>query len=206
MIGAPPQENKTRKDEDPIKLSNGGGDSAPQTSTNSGESNDSSGFAFLCICRRHLGLEIASNLEQHCFLLPPPPLMPVHPCSNAGSPILNADISQRRRPTHSKCQHWAPANQNNQPFAPPPSALNNPLSLLSFGLEPWHTRAREVRGEGKDGGGGDERDECPTTALTKFVALALPANRSNNQPMMVAASGSGRTRWAMDGKVREREE
>jgi hypothetical protein len=28
-------------------------------------------------------------------------------------------------------------------------------------------QATEVRGEGKDGGGGDERNESPTSAMTK---------------------------------------
>jgi hypothetical protein len=32
-------------------------------------------------------------------------------------------------------------------------------------------QAREVRGEGEDGGGRDERDEIPTMAMTKSLPL-----------------------------------
>jgi hypothetical protein len=46
----------------------------------------------------------------------------------------------------------------------------------------------------------------PNNGNDKIIALALPANRSNNRPTMVAASGSGRTWRVMEGRVRERGE
>jgi hypothetical protein len=45
----------------------------------------------------------------------------------------------------------------------------------------------------------------PNNGNDKIVALALPANRSNNQPTMAAASGSRRMQRTMEGKVRERQ-
>jgi hypothetical protein len=44
-------------------------------------------------------------------------------------------------------------------------------------------QAREVRGEGKDGGGGEERDESPTTGMTKLSPLLRPPlnNDDNNK-------------------------
>ncbi len=45
----------------------------------------------------------------------------------------------------------------------------------------------------------------PNNGNDKIVTLTPPANRSNNQLRMVAASGSRRRRRAMEGKVRERE-
>jgi hypothetical protein len=73
----------------------------------------------------------------------------------AGPPILNADISQRRWPTQSKRQHCAPANQNNQPFAPSPQPQTILFLYFLSGYNPqhkWHSKVETYKSSG-----GEER-------------------------------------------------
>ncbi len=53
--------------------------------------------------------------------------------------------------------------------------INQPTMVTPGCRGAMKGQAREVRGKGIDGGGGDKRSKSPTTALTKIVALALPA-------------------------------